>query len=976
MTLASVLLQPQRIKRISADANVRLIDDVGRAIALLVEDTANEGPVAQALIDAALAMGPRFQHALEDRVRHTAEKLRIRAQAFVSALEALGADVAAVGEDASKALELATHLLQLVADVVQSLTYPSLRARVQFAVDLLEQDLGLSASFVEGQILAFLHDVADRITDLQAGGDLGVRRQRRACAATFRRLARFLQANFQFPGFAVDGLTRALYDRLRQAGIEEVVRQAKCALSEFETAVAGTRALGAALPLGNVVGGGAVGAALVDLPSQSTYYWYPSWLLSDEDLPLLGLSDIQNAAHLISVIRDSALEVPKWINSKFSPAQLATFADVTLANTPTKDQQLLALVVLNQLIQGELIYDSERFPTLQIPNDLRKEQLEAVADGCVLLANRRFISFVFKTDLDDARGWFARAVGRGFLGVVDWPRNQVWVSADQRYIMCDDMPLLLGENLKWQDAPIFSKTARGQTFWIFQHVSPAVCEGFAHHLAWPTTLGKAVWHLVNIVRDQPGHRIGSAIAVSLEFAEALNQLIFGRPINGYEKLGGFGRWAASGVVGPRAVAIFGGSFQGIHTQATGGNIFLFWVTIFAGDVIRTAGPSSILGTLRELTLGALTLVNFGGPRDGPSTLPTNPAQNHQKQGPINSLMNTLFGLWLISYYKREDHSIEIWSAGGIGDRRERAFALWLGGGIGMGIAAGVATTLVAQIMAWAEDWSRFGKTVGLASLTMVLQFWFLEYFQKEGDTDGGTYNPRGPGKFKGYADKETSPYRLPFANGESLYCGQGNEGLWSHNDISNLQSEQQCYAYDFGHDHQQAIHAARGGIVWAFAEGNANDSDVNPNFITILHDANDAAHDNPFGTVAGAVTTYARYLHGANMGISQAFTNRALPVPVAESTSRGNGTRVNRGDVIMLADDTGKSFHSHLHMHVVMDNSGGVLAPASLAAIPVPPPAVVAPAPSPGTVGIPFVFKEVRGEGRPLNLTWYTSGNG
>jgi hypothetical protein len=323
-------------------------------------------------------------------------------------------------------------------------------------------------------------------------------------------------------------------------------------------------------------------------------------------------------------------------------------------------------------------------------------------------------------------------------------------------------------------------------------------------------------------------------------------------------------------------------------------------------------------------------------------------------------MNSLFGLWLVSYYKREDHSIEIWSAGGIGDRRARAFKLWLGGGIGMGVLAGIATTLVAQIMAWAEDWARFGKTVGLASLTMVLQFWFLEYLQKEGDTADGTYNPRGPRDFKGYPGKDTSPYRLPFARGEALYCGQANQGLWSHNDITNIGADQQCYAYDFGHDHRQAIHASRGGIVWAFNENNADNSTANWNSITILHDANDAEHDDPFGT--GPVTTYAVYGHGARNGVSDAFTARGLPVPVMESATPGGGTRVNQGDVIMLADDTGTSFHSHLHMHVLMDTSGGVVAPGA--------------ANGPGDVGIPFVFREVRGEGRCLNLTWYESENG
>ena len=35
---------------------------------------------------------------------------------------------------------------------------------------------------------------------------------------------------------------------------------------------------------------------------------------------------------------------------------------------------------------------------------------------------------------------------------------------------------------------------------------------------------------------------------------------------------------------------------------------------------------------------------------------------------------------------------------------------------------------------------------------------------------------------------------------------------------------------------------------------------------------------------------------------------------------------MNQGDVIMEADDTGKSFHSHLHLDVVMDTSGRVVA--------------------------------------------------
>jgi hypothetical protein len=959
MSIGSVLVQPQRITRVSVDADARLIDDVTRMIAFLVEDLASEGPLAQALFDAVDAVGPRLQQELETRLRSVVATLRIRAQQFVSSLEGFGNEFGDVGQDPARAMQLAGRLLTMISDGLGTLTYPGLRERVQFVADLLERDLGLSAEFIEAQIAAFLNDIAARIAALDDGGDEKVRRQRRFCAATFRRLARFLQANFHFPGLNVDGLTRALYDLLQQAGIDEVIRQARCALGEFETAVAGASALGAAVP---GIGARSVGAAaLVDLSGQPVYAWYPSWLLADEDLPLLGLSSLKNAARLIVKIRDNPSQPAVCLRELFTAAQLATLASVAEGTEPTEDQKLTVLAVLNKAIQGSLIYDGERFPSIDLPADLLEEQQTAIQKDNVLLANRRFVSHVLSEDLEQfdiscgskfLRGlawFFGRLLPELLFAEPPWPRNVVSVSADRRFIMCGDKPLLTGENLNWYDAPIFSTTEAGQTFWIFAHCKPEVMECVAHHLHWPATLGRAVWHLVRTILDQPGHRIGSSIVVALEFAESLNQLIFGRPINGYA-IGQWGNWLSSGVAGPRAIATFGGSFQGMHTAATGGNIFLFWLTMYLGDILRTTGPTRLINGARDVLLSILTLINFGGPRDGPSQMGPHPAQNHLKEGPIDSLVTGLYGIWLLSYYKPEDHSIEIWSAGGIGDRRKRAFALWLGGGIGMGIFAGFTSSLVSQILAWAEDWALLGKTIGISTLVMVLQFWVLEYVQIEGETNDGTFNPRGPRDFNGYKRPETSPYRLPFPNGQALYCGQGNNGMWSHNDITNIGATQQCYAYDFGHDHRAPITAVRDGIVFSFNENIADTDSSASNTLIIMHTTVNAEHDDPFGT--GAVTTYARYLHGAQNGVTNAFATRGV-VPAF-------GVAVSQGDVIMEADDTGTSFHSHLHLDVVMDASGGVVAPAAA---------------NPGNVGIPFVFREVRGEGRCINLTWYESEN-
>ena len=70
---------------------------------------------------------------------------------------------------------------------------------------------------------------------------------------------------------------------------------------------------------------------------------------------------------------------------------------------------------------------------------------------------------------------------------------------------------------------------------------------------------------------------------------------------------------------------------------------------------------------------------------------------------------------------------------------------------------------------------------------------------------------------------------------------------------------------------------------------------------------------------------------------------------------------VNQGDVIMEADDTGTSFHSHLHIDVVMDASGAWWRPL---------PATARQRRHP--VRVPRSARR----GPLLNLTWYESENG
>jgi hypothetical protein len=961
MSLGSILLQPQRFNRPASSPELALGEDLLRLLAAITEDLVAEGPLGPALARAVDRMGARIRAQVETRFVAVRDQLRGRAVLALDYLRSLGAD-AAGADDAAAAFKLALRLLNDLQALLDSFTLPGLRAQAQIVVDVLRNDLGLSNAFIKAQLTGLVQDAVQELTALNLTDD-AQRRRRRQCVATFRGLQSLIQ-RLEFPDLTAEDLARPFFDLLRNAGITQVLAQARCALEEFETATMSAVELGKALS-SDAVGGGSVGAGLAPSVAGSEYSWYASWLLGDEDLPLFELDDLGNAVKITARILEGPESIFVFLRSRFSAAQLTTLTDaVRIAREGADDakhldrnSEILLLAKINELVLGDLLYDSERFPEFQPSAELREATLEAIADQKVLITNRRYFEELFNAEkLTKASGGFLRTVGAGVLGLLDWPRHSVYVTADRTTIMCDEAPLLIGENLNWYDAPIFAKTARGNTFWIFEHISPQVCEGLAYHSAWPSTLGKAVWHLVSLILDAPGHRIGGGINLGLEFAENLNQIIFGKPIQGYESLGCFGKWLSSSVIGPRGVFLTAFALQGMHKDASSGNILRFFATVLAGDVIRTAGPAQIINTVRDLLLAFVTLLNFGGPRLGPSTLPNNPAQNHQKQGPFASLFNSLFLMWLISYYKREDYSIEIFSAGDIGERRKRSFLLWLAGGPGMAVLTGLTASVAVQIIAWAEDWPRLGITILKSMAHHVLAFWPFVFLQKEGDTDDGKFTTGSTRQFKGYPNKDTSPYLLPWAKGENLFAGQAHMGLWSHNDIT--AQARQLYAVDFGHDHKQHVLAARSGVIVSFSESTPDDAEKNPgsdpdaNRIIIMHTTPVADHDDPYGT--GVLTTYARYLHGSNGGITAAFALRGL-VPTV-------GMTVTQGDVIMLADDTGTSFHSHLHFDVLLDTTESLLAPGAIG--------------TPGDIGIPVVFKEIRGEGRPLNLIWYTSENG
>jgi hypothetical protein len=395
------------------------------------------------------------------------------------------------------------------------------------------------------------------------------------------------------------------------------------------------------------------------------------------------------------------------------------------------------------------------------------------------------------------------------------------------------------------------------------------------------------------------------------------------------------------------------SLEGIHTRANAKNCMAMWLTLVGPDLGEVVAYRVALTSLRDALLSFLTLRNHEQPTTPGLRRPTNRLETAGFVAPFVSLT-----AWVNRcFVPRKVYGIE-----NLG--KPEVLLVWLLGAPIMGIFGSLlGHVLTEHAIARAGDYGAFGghvlKTV-FKEWVMFIPSWYLD---ADGGTSDGRFNPDGD-DFPGYPDADSSPYRLPWAAGRSVYVGQGNQGFFSH-----FAENGEVYAYDFSMDQDEEVLAARAGTVVSFRDGMEDDSEnldadgnARANRIRIRHDL-DGPLDGHDRDENGTVMTYAGYLHGRKGSIAEAFASRGI------TETSIVGSPVQRGDVIMRAGDTGKSFHNHLHMEVYPDNGSG----------------------NPNTnVTLPFVFREVGkrheiGElfgllgnpaGVPTRFNSYTSENG
>jgi hypothetical protein len=964
MGIGSVLIQPQRVRRAtSASLEAVLIDDLARTVQRLLFDPDSASEIL-AVMQAAIAdTASHFQDRVSGRLEAAYERLLRLLQPALGALQSLGAPA----EDSQAALEQGQQILGLVLGAAQGLTLDRLRALMDELVGVVQNDLGITGSFLEAEVWAFVDGLVNRLEQVPDGTAASVRENRLDAAATLRRVKRLAQRSFSFPQLDAEKLARLVLDLLRRGGLADVSGRVQCA-SEGVGAVAE-----AAMAVDRLVSQythRSIGAAAADErpASGGQYAWYATWLLQYKyrEIPLLAPGDLKDAARLANELKNPTNALYAFYRSQLTSAERA-IVDAYGGGDPDLTLKRTIAGVLNRLIQGREVIEQGPFRDMVMNDTTRAVRDEYIRDRELLLFNRMVLEDALPRDLEgiprsrEDRFW--HAVWEWIKQTAGWPGDQVRVTDDGRFLLLGDKVVLSGTNVRWQDAPIFNSAGYdgGRRYYRFGPIGKEALEGTAWHSVWANDTIRTVWHLLYIMQTGRAHFIPKLLNGSYDVAHGLTAVIARKPFSGLDV---FGHKYLEWTLGLPLLATTLGSIQGQHTEATFWNRVLFWFTMYVKDIMDYAAPVATTSALRNVVLSFMTAYNYGG--EGSDHTP-GPGENYRELEPFVDAVATGFGYWLASEVKREEYVHPFYP----GDVPDRVWALWLGGGLGMGLFAGFVGALIGMITAWAEDWKLLGLTMLRAIPKVIIRFWIALYGLREGDTDGGKFNPTGGAAFQGYPAKKTagtdtpSPYLLPYAAGKMIIVGQGNQGFFSHNPVANginkpagQQATMQSYAYDFAHDLGEEILASRPGTVVAFNEGNADGSTADWNSITIRHDvddngnpiAPDPAHDLDVGGVVRR--TYALYGHGKQNGVTQAFARWSTPVPTASILN----TRVKRGQPIMLADDTGTSFHNHLHMHVLPDN------PAS-------------PGSANQTYAVPFIFQDVEGDGVCKAGHWYESTN-
>lgn len=276
--LGSVLVQPQKLHRPVPNPDAALARDLLDFAARFSANAGLGSDLLDAITGAAQAAGERLQERVLAGLPAARPKMTAWAQPVIDFVQSF--DPSSI-EGAAEVADLLKNGLLALAELAGNLTFEQVREQMERFLDVLKNDLGLSDTFVEEQVWAFLDDVVARLEQVPPGATLEARADRLAMAATLRRLKRRAR-RVPFPRLDAGALARKLMELLNLSGLDAVARKAACLAAGLGEGVGAASAMTRAVPL-TALGTRHVGAAAAAPFSNGEHAWYATWLLEHRE---------------------------------------------------------------------------------------------------------------------------------------------------------------------------------------------------------------------------------------------------------------------------------------------------------------------------------------------------------------------------------------------------------------------------------------------------------------------------------------------------------------------------------------------------------------------------------------------------------------------------------------------------------------------------------------------------------------------
>ncbi len=303
--MGSVLLQPQRVRRVHARRQKSpLIGDLALLLTRLARDTHTGGRIAALAREALESAFERI--AAERTARIEAAGPRI-VQRLTQLLQSItGVDGAAQFEVGADALVLGGNILEHIANGLDGISAAELRPHVALVLDLLETDLGFSLAEAQTELWRILDDVIARLEGAPAESDVRAHETRLETACVLRQLRRILR-DFPLPRLDADRISVALAAWLQRVQAPRAAAQLRCAALALKAGAQTGQSITELVTLPAFSQFRNLGAAAA-AASDEKFCWYATWLFGDAVVINKERTEIRRGSAVVKTGTDLTLE--------------------------------------------------------------------------------------------------------------------------------------------------------------------------------------------------------------------------------------------------------------------------------------------------------------------------------------------------------------------------------------------------------------------------------------------------------------------------------------------------------------------------------------------------------------------------------------------------------------------------------------------------------------------------------------------